>query len=267
VARALSAGRAAIPRSSAARRRNSTPRAGRIPPPGGAGSAARAYAASKLCHLLTARSLAVLDDVVARSIAVIAFNSSTSSVSSAVTSYGRTRRRSAQPTRARRRDPATEKGLRILGQGTAHLSCSVQAGTKRRGSRSALERERGDGAARLTLRQSVRRAEAREERGQHAKALAVHASGPPTASELATALDRLPLLAERLQDLPQPELRALIDSAQLQIVFQPETRTIGRRGRGRRRRAARPRPLRRGVGAPGRTRTCAPGSGGRRSIH
>jgi hypothetical protein len=44
--------------------------------------------------------------------------------------------------------------------------------------------------------------------------------------DLATALDRLPLLAERLQDLPQPELRALFESLQLQIAFQPQTRTI-----------------------------------------
>jgi len=49
---------------------------------------------------------------------------------------------------------------------------------------------------------------------------------PPTVADLATALDRLPLLAERLQDLPQPELRALFDSLQLQIAFQPQTRTI-----------------------------------------
>ena len=30
-----------------------------------------------------------------------------------------------------------------------------------------------------------------------------------------------PQLAERLQNLPQPELRALFDSLQLQIAFQP----------------------------------------------
>ena len=37
---------------------------------------------------------------------------------------------------------------------------------------------------------------------------------------------RLSLLSERLQDLPQAELRALFDSLQLQIAFQPQTRTI-----------------------------------------
>jgi hypothetical protein len=69
--------------------------------------------------------------------------------------------------------------------------------------------------------------EALEERRQHANALAAHASeAPPTAADLAIALERLPLLAERLQGLSQPELRALFDSLQLQIAFQPQTRTI-----------------------------------------
>ena len=42
----------------------------------------------------------------------------------------------------------------------------------------------------------------------------------------ATALDRLPLPAGRLQSLLQSELRVLFESLQLQIGFQPETRTI-----------------------------------------
>ena len=69
--------------------------------------------------------------------------------------------------------------------------------------------------------------EALGERRQHESALAARSvDDPPSAADLATALDRLPLLAERLQALPQPELRALFDSLQLQIAFQPETRTI-----------------------------------------
>ena len=69
--------------------------------------------------------------------------------------------------------------------------------------------------------------EAVEERRQHANALAAQAAdAPPTVADLTSALDQLPLLAERLQDLPQPELRALFDSLQLQIAFQPQTRAI-----------------------------------------
>jgi site-specific DNA recombinase len=69
--------------------------------------------------------------------------------------------------------------------------------------------------------------EALEERRQHANTLAAQASeAPPTAADLATTLDRLPLLAGRLQDLPQPELRALFDSLQLQIAFQPATHAV-----------------------------------------
>jgi len=69
--------------------------------------------------------------------------------------------------------------------------------------------------------------EAVEERRQHANALAAQsADASPTVADLTTALDRLPLLTEWLQGLPQAELRALFDSLQLQIAFQPQTRTI-----------------------------------------
>ena len=79
---------------------------------------------------------------------------------------------------------------------------------------------------------------------------------------------RLRLLSERFQDLPQAELRALFDSLQLQIAFQPQTRTIDVEVM----LVADEPPDRDGETsqvwsrAPGRTRTCAPGSGGRRSI-
>ena len=53
-----------------------------------------------------------------------------------------------------------------------------------------------------------------------ANALAAKAAdAPPTVADLTTALDRLPLLAERLQDLPQPGA----PSAFRQIAFQPQT--------------------------------------------
>ena len=63
--------------------------------------------------------------------------------------------------------------------------------------------------------------EAVEDRRRRAAALAQEvADAPPTAADLATALDQLPLL-DRLPELPQPELRTLYDSLRLQVAFQP----------------------------------------------
>jgi len=60
-----------------------------------------------------------------------------------------------------------------------------------------------------------------EGRRRRAAALAQEvADAPPTAADLATALDQLPLL-DRLPELPQPELRTLFDSLRLQVAFQP----------------------------------------------
>ncbi len=61
-----------------------------------------------------------------------------------------------------------------------------------------------------------------EDRRERVTVLAKRAAdAPPTAADMARALERLPLFPERLGDLPQPELRALFDSLQLQIAFQP----------------------------------------------
>jgi hypothetical protein len=38
------------------------------------------------------------------------------------------------------------------------------------------------------------------------------ADAPPSPDDLDVALDRLPMIAERLPHLPQPEIRALIDA-------------------------------------------------------
>jgi len=104
------------------------------------------------------------------------------------------------------------------------------ADLERRIERQVANLEAEDAAPSLRRRVGARIAEleeALEERRQHANALAAQsADAPPTVADLTTALDRLPLLAERLQDLPQSELRALFDSLQLQIAFQPQTRTI-----------------------------------------
>jgi len=101
---------------------------------------------------------------------------------------------------------------------------------ERRIERQVANLEAEDATPSLRRRVGARIAEleeAVEERRHHANALAAQAAdAPPTVADLTTALDRLPLLAERLQDLHQPELRALFDSLQLQIAFQPRTRTI-----------------------------------------
>jgi len=101
---------------------------------------------------------------------------------------------------------------------------------ERRIERQVANLEAEDATPSLRRRVGARIAEleeALEERRKHANALAAQVSeAPATVADLATALDRLPLLAERLQDLPQPELRALFDSLQLQIAFQPQTRTL-----------------------------------------
>ncbi len=101
---------------------------------------------------------------------------------------------------------------------------------ERRIERQVANLEAEDATPSLRRRVGARIAEleeALEERRQRANRLAAQsADAPPTVADLTTALDRLPLLAERLQDLPQPELRALFDSMRLQIAFQLQTRTI-----------------------------------------
>ena len=90
-----------------------------------------------------------------------------------------------------------------------------------------LEAEDATPSPRRRVGARIAEEEALEERRQHANALAAQSADvPPTVVDLTTAHDRLPLLAERLRDLPQPELRALFDSLQLQIAFQPQTRVI-----------------------------------------
>jgi len=55
-----------------------------------------------------------------------------------------------------------------------------------------------------------------EDRRDRAAVLAnEEAEAPPTADDLGKALDHLPVLADRLSDLPQRELRAVFESLQL----------------------------------------------------
>src|SRR5207244_2726647 len=66
-----------------------------------------------------------------------------------------------------------------------------------------------------------------EECRERATALAREAAlAPPTAAELGAALDRLPTVAEGLPHLPQPEMRALLDSLHLQLAYQPAVQAV-----------------------------------------
>ena len=66
-----------------------------------------------------------------------------------------------------------------------------------------------------------------EDRRDRAAVLAnEEAEAPPTADDLGKALDHLPVLADRLSDLPQRELRAVFESLQLQIPYQPAAAAV-----------------------------------------
>jgi len=60
------------------------------------------------------------------------------------------------------------------------------------------------------------------ERRERLVALArASATEAPTLADVAPLLDRLPILTDRLAQAPQGELRALFDSLQLDVVYQP----------------------------------------------
>src|SRR2546429_9801011 len=65
-----------------------------------------------------------------------------------------------------------------------------------------------------------------EDRRDRAAVVANEEAEAPTADDLGKALDHLPVLADRLSDLPQRELRALFESLQLQIPYQPAAAAV-----------------------------------------
>jgi len=99
------------------------------------------------------------------------------------------------------------------------------ADLERRLSRQLLNFEGDDVTAALRRRVAERIAEleaAITERQQHLAALAEQAAiAPPTFTDIAPLLDRLPILADRLAQAPQGELRALFDKLQLDIAYRP----------------------------------------------
>ena len=83
-------------------------------------------------------------------------------------------------------------------------------------------------------------------------------SSSATAANLGAALDRLPMVAERLPHVAQPEIRALFDSLHLKLVYQPRAKAVDVRAEACSGRIAGPLPsiCRGPVRAPGRIRTC-----------
>lgn len=84
---------------------------------------------------------------------------------------------------------------------------------------SALRRRVGERVAELEDAIVVRR----ERLVALARASATEA---PTLADVAPLLDRLPILATSLDPAPQGELRALFDSLQLDVVYQPADSAI-----------------------------------------
>jgi len=79
---------------------------------------------------------------------------------------------------------------------------------------SALRRRVGERVAEMEA--------AIAERQEHLVALArASATEAPTLADIVPLLDRLPILASSLDTAPQGELRALFDSLQLDVVYQP----------------------------------------------
>ena len=104
------------------------------------------------------------------------------------------------------------------------------ADLKRRIERQVANLEAEDTTPGLRRRIAGRIAEleqALEEREERARRLAEEAAdAPPTAAELGAALDRLPVITERLPHLPQVDMRALLDSLHLQLAYQPTAQAV-----------------------------------------
>ena len=125
--------------------------------------------------------------------------------------------------RRRLADCGSKQPAAPVGERLKEVTTEV-ADLERRIERQIANLEAEDATPALRQRIAARIAEleeAVEDRRRRATALAQEvADAPPTAADLATALDQLPLL-DRLPELPQPELRTLFDSLRLQVAFQP----------------------------------------------
>ena len=104
------------------------------------------------------------------------------------------------------------------------------ADLERRLDRQVLNLEADDVTPALRRRVAERIAELEEaiaeRRARLAGLDAEAAAAPPSFAEVAPLLDRLPILAERIADAPETELRALFDALQLSVTYQPEDQAL-----------------------------------------
>ncbi len=104
------------------------------------------------------------------------------------------------------------------------------ADLERRLTRQLVNLEADDATAALRRRVGQRVAELEDaiaERQERLVELArASATEAPTLADVAPLLDRLPILAGMLDAAPQGELRALFDSLQLDVVYQPAEGTV-----------------------------------------
>ena len=104
------------------------------------------------------------------------------------------------------------------------------ADLERRLARQLVNLEADDVTPALRRRVGQRVAELEDavaERRERLVALARDAATEaPTLANVAPLLDRLPILADRLAEAPQGELRALFDALQLDVVYQPAEGTV-----------------------------------------
>jgi len=122
-------------------------------------------------------------------------------------------------------DAAAEPGHTApAAQRTQEVETEV-ADLERRLSRQLLNLEADDVTTAIRRRIADRIAEleaAIADRHHRLAALAEQAAtAAPTLADVAPLLDRLPILADRLAETPQTELRALFDKLQLDIAYQP----------------------------------------------
>jgi len=120
---------------------------------------------------------------------------------------------------------------RVAPAGARRVEAEAEiADLERRLDRQVLNLEADDVTPALRRRVAERIAELEEaiteRRARLAGLDAEAAAAPPSFAEVAPLLDRLPILAERIADAPETELRALFDALQLSVTYQPEDQAL-----------------------------------------
>ena len=129
---------------------------------------------------------------------------------------------------ARIADATEEAPAAPAAQRLAEINTEI-ADLERRLSRQIANLEADDTTAALRRRIAERVGELEaaiaDRRARVERLAAEMAEAPPTPAEMASLVERLPLIAEHLDQLPRERLRALYDSLQLAVTYQPATKT------------------------------------------